>query len=374
MVPDFNGDGLADVAIGSPAAGSQYVAIFNGSPFGPGFTPDVTLTDGALFGRAVASAGDINGDGFIDLAVASGPAPGAVTVYLGGPAGPGGAGTALSAGDVTSGFGDTMASAGDVNGDGYGDLLVGGLEHAQVFLGSSGGLATTAALTLVGSTANGSSGEATVVQGPSDVNADGAPDLFVGNALYLSSPGGLNAQADFSIFLPGSFAGDENGDGFGDFASEQVSPGTPDGVDTRQFLFVQAGESTMGTAGDVNGDGYSDIISSLSAIENFGDRQRVYFGAPGSCGSTGAAAICQFRSRDTTSWAATSPPFWAALATRPATVSTTWWPPHRRMGAPTSSAAKRRGRRRRSTSRAGSSRRDSASPSRRCFGTVRPLF
>ena len=104
---------------------------------------------------------------------------------------------------------------------------------------------------------------------------------------YLSSPGGLNAQADFSIFLPGSFAGDKNGDGFGDFASEQVSPGTPDGVDTRQFLFVQAGESTMGTAGDVNGDGYSDIISSLSAIENFGDRQRVYFGAPGSCGSTG---------------------------------------------------------------------------------------
>ena len=171
---------------------------------GQGFTPDVTLTDGALFGRAVASAGDINGDGFIDLAVASGPAPGAVTVYLGGPAGPGGAGTALSAGDVTSGFGDTMASAGDVNGDGYGNLLVGGLEHAQVFLGSSGGLATTAALTLVGSTANGSSGEATVVQGPSDVNADGAPDLFVGNALYLSrSRRTERAGRTFLDFPPG---------------------------------------------------------------------------------------------------------------------------------------------------------------------------
>jgi hypothetical protein len=283
VVPDFNGDGFADVAIGSPAAGSQSVSVFNGSPNGPGFTPEETLTGGALFGEAVASAGDVNGDGFVDLAVAAGSGPGSVTVYLGGLAGPGGTGTTLSPGGVTSGFGASVASAGDVNGDGYGDLLVGGVEHAQVFLGGPTGLATTAAFTLAGP---GRTGDASVVQGPADVNADGIPDLYVGGALYLSSAAGLAAEAGFDG-QAGSFAGDVNGDGFGDFAASQVSPGSPAGIDNGAFLFIQAGETTLGTAGDVNGDGYSDVISSLSSIENFPDRQRVYFGAPGSCGNTG---------------------------------------------------------------------------------------
>jgi hypothetical protein len=188
----------------------------------------------------------------------------------------------LSPGDVTAGFGATMASAGDVNGDGYGDLLVGGVQHAQVYLGGPSGITTTPAFALAGA----SGGDASVVQGPADVNGDGAPDLYVGGALYLSSGSGLTAQPGFDS-PTGSFAGDENGDGFADFALQGVSPGTPDGIDTNQFLFIQAGEFTLGTAGDVDGDGYSDMISSLSAIENFGDRQRVYFGAAASCGENG---------------------------------------------------------------------------------------
>ncbi|HVZ86343.1 MAG TPA: VCBS repeat-containing protein [Polyangia bacterium] len=285
VVPDFNGDGLADVAIGSPQAGSQTVSVFNGQPgSSPGFTPDETLTGGALFGEAVAAAGDVNGDGFVDLAVAAGSNPGSVTVFLGGPAGPAAAGTTLRPGAVTSGFGATIASAGDVNGDGYADLLVGGVQHAQIFLGGPTGIARSASLRLAGSTANSLTGDASTVQGPSDVNGDGMPDLFVGGALYLSSAGGLLAQPGFAAGTLG-FAGDENGDGFGDFGG--VFAGTPDGIDKSQVLFSQAGETALGTAGDIDGDGYSDIISSLSSMEGFPDRQRVYLGGPGSCGSTG---------------------------------------------------------------------------------------
>ena len=279
VVPDFNGDGFADVAIGSPQAGSQSVSVFNGSPNGPSSAADETLSGDTLFGEAVASAGDVNGDGFVDLAVASGSGPGSVTVFLGGPSGPGGIGTPLLPGDVTAGFGANIASAGDVNGDGYGDLLVGGVEHAQVFLGGPSGIATTAAFALAAS----SYADATVVQGPSDVNGDGMPDLLVGDALYLSSASGLAADGAFG----GSFVGDENGDGFGDIAGGHVFAGSPEGIDTSADLFGQAGETTLGTAGDLDGDGYSDVISSLSSFENFGDRQRVYFGAPGACGSTG---------------------------------------------------------------------------------------
>ena len=145
VTPDFNGDGMADIPIGAPASGWGSVFVFDGSEtFGYLSTPDVLLSGGDQFGRAVAAAGDVNGDGFVDLAVAAGAGPGTVTVYLGGPAGPNG-GTALSPGGVTTGFGTSIASAGDVNGDGYGDLLVGGVETAQIFFGGPNGIGTAAA-------------------------------------------------------------------------------------------------------------------------------------------------------------------------------------------------------------------------------------
>ena len=148
-VPDYNGDGLADVAVGQPGPASGVVAVFYGTAAGVSASPDVLMTGGDQFGRAVATVGDVNGDGYVDLAVASGGDPGTVNVYDGGAAGPT-LGNALLPGPVTSGFGATMAAAGDVNGDGYGDLVVGGREAAQVFLGSARGMAVTAAFTLTG--------------------------------------------------------------------------------------------------------------------------------------------------------------------------------------------------------------------------------
>ena len=87
IVPDYNGDGLADVAIGVPAADTGTVPVSFGRFF-PVPVFDVTLIGGARFGRGIAAVGDLNGDGFVDLAVASGVDPGVVTIYNGGAAGP----------------------------------------------------------------------------------------------------------------------------------------------------------------------------------------------------------------------------------------------------------------------------------------------
>jgi hypothetical protein len=288
-VPDYNGDGLADVAIGAPSAGTGSVPIFFGSFFGASSTADVTLTGGDRFGRAIAAVGDVNGDGFVDLAVASGGDPGTVNIYEGGAAGPTMGNALLPPGPVTAGFGTTMASAGDVNGDGYGDVIVGGREVAQVFLGSAQGMAATAAFTLTGA----AGGDALVVQGAGDVNGDGAPDVFVGGVVYLGTGNGFAPQTDFA---PGTFAadfvGDNDGDGLTDFAANQaIFPGTPAGIDGNHILFIQAGEFVFATAGDIDGDGYWDTVSSLSSIEGVPERARVYFGAPTACGTNGCRAF-----------------------------------------------------------------------------------
>ena len=270
-VPDYNGDGLADVAVGAPSAGTGSVPVFFGSFFGVNSVADVTLTGGDRFGRAIAAVGDVNGDGFVDLAVASGSDPGTVNIYEGGPAGPSMGNALLPPGPVKAGFGTTMASAGDVNGDGYGDVLVGGREVAQVFLGSAKGMAATAAFTLAGVPG----GDALVVRGAGDVNGDGAPDVFVGGVVYLGTGSGFAAQTSFT---PGTLAAR---------LRRRQRRRRPDG------LRVEPGDLTWGrrrastgairsssrrarpcsaSAGDIDGDGYWDTVSSLSSMEGFPER------------------------------------------------------------------------------------------------------
>lgn len=141
---DLNGDGYADVVVGLPnlSGGGGRVYGFFGSETGPSRTPSWTVTRSELgFGRSVAAAGDVNGDGYDDILVgatsasATMPSGGAVAIFLGGSAGPSSTpATTLGSHATDDGFGSQVWGPGDLNDDGIDDIVV-----AAPFAGSSAG-------------------------------------------------------------------------------------------------------------------------------------------------------------------------------------------------------------------------------------------
>jgi hypothetical protein len=230
--------------------------------------------DGARLGRALATA-DVNGDGFGDLVVGA-PGyddlwrdEGRVTIYLGSSSGmsPVPAWTRYGR-QRGAGFGTVVASAGDVNGDGYEDVLVGAsgfdklvgakqqfvgsLEgheryatdegRVQLFLGSAAGLANLPQRTLTGIELGERFGSA--VAGAGDVDGDGFGDVLVG---ATGKSGGLGG-----IFL---FRGTASG----------IGP-LPSWIELGPQVDAGWG-SVVGPAGDVNEDGFADFIASAPALD-----------------------------------------------------------------------------------------------------------
>ena len=240
---DVNGDGYADVIAGTHVPGTPGSAIvFLGGASGLASVPATTLTGDDVsvnFGVAVASAGDVNGDGYADVVVgapaASATARGRVYVYLGSASGLAGVpATTLTGPDVLGGagagtsFGVSIAGAGDLNGDGYSDVVVGDslslgqTGSAFVYLGSAAGLAAASSTTLVGLD-SGSALLGASVSSAGDVNGDGYTDVVVGAYatpdgsgvgsayIYLGGPTGLATLPAASLTDPGMVAGADYG-------------------------------------------------------------------------------------------------------------------------------------------------------------------
>jgi hypothetical protein len=377
---DVNGDGFADVMVSNPGGhpnGAAYV-VYGGS----GMPADVDLTTlngsngfkltgvaiGDNTGYSCDTAGDINGDGLDDMIVGAnfaspnGTYSGASYVVFGRGGGMG-ANLDLSTLDGTNGFklsgvlardeaGVNVSTAGDINGDGFDDLIIGApwsnanntLKSGQAYVvfGKAGGFAAnlnlstlngTNGFSFTGGAQNDSSGRR--VNNAGDVNGDGFDDMVIsggGNAtnapayvvfgkatpfaanINLSSLTGLDGFRITGVgnnTTPISSAGDVNGDGFDDILIGNLGGGANGSyagiayviygkatsamggfaasIDTSSLngtngfilngvkQFDQAGGRGVSSAGDVNGDGLDDLlVGGFGADPNGGESGETY--------------------------------------------------------------------------------------------------
>jgi hypothetical protein len=326
---DVNGDGFDDIIVGAPlsnaaASSAGKAFLFLGGPGGPPATPDWTTTgeglDRSHLGSAVAGAGDVDGDGFGDVVIGAETYEvltpfnegGKAYLYRGGPSGlePTPLWESVGEAQEMSKYGNAVASAGDVNGDGYDDILIGANEFdspqpragkVYLHLGGPGGPSTTADWTSSGDDLwRARFGSSLARAG--DIDDDGRDDVIIGAPfadtvsneegkayVYLGETGGLSAFPAWSsagdnvtraAFGSGvGSAGDQNGDGYDDIIVGAAGRDTPTG---KIFIFLSGpgglsaapawthkGDDqpfayfggNVGTAGDVNLDGWPDTYA-----------------------------------------------------------------------------------------------------------------
>lgn len=352
---DVNGDGFSDVIVGA----NQYTNdelnegrayAYYGSDSGLSLSPDWFAESNdahAHFGDCVAGAGDVNGDGFSDVIVG---APfygtldeGRAYVYFGGSSGLSPTPDwAISSNQTSSRFGNVVASAGDVDGDGFDDVLVAAYYYDNgqndegcvfVFHGDSTGLSVTP--DWIGESDQSGARYGISAASAGDVNNDGCADVIVGARhydngepdegrafVYHGSPAGLSSNPDWiaESNQAGAYfgrsvatAGDVNSDGYSDviIGAQTYDNGENDegrafvycgsitGLDTIPIWTAESNQEaayfsrSVYAAGNVNGDDFSDVIVGAYYYDNGQmneGRACVYHGDLANTGETSAPA------------------------------------------------------------------------------------
>ena len=329
-VGDVNGDGIDDILIGARsadpngqnAAGECYV-VFGKVGLGASGSLNLSTLNGTngfvingkfpgdQVGEALSSAGDFNGDGIDDILIGAAPADPSGRVSAGecylvyGRVGLGASGVLnLSTLDGTTGFvmqgvdagddtGFSVSSAGDFNGDGNGDIVIGAPDATPgtlanagaayvVYGGASAAPSGVFTLSFIGSgtgckiggaAVNDSCGESVSCAG--DVNGDGFDDIVIGSP--LADPNGLSTSGEAYIVFGGPGVG---ASGLVSLSTLSASAGyrcRSGASDDRLGHWVSGGR-------DFNDDGYSDVVMSAPFADSHGQGSNgatyIVFGGP----------------------------------------------------------------------------------------------
>jgi len=315
-IGDINGDGYDDVIVGEYISNSVYL-FFGGMSMDS--VPDLTLNADNRFGYSVSGAGDVNNDGYADIIVGAyqeANYTGAAYIYYGGVIMDTCADIVLFGEGESNYFGYSVSGAGDVNNDGYDDVIVGANKYssdsgrAYIYLGGTN-MDDSVDIIITGET---NSQLGCSVSNAGDVNNDGFDDVIIGayhKATYTgcayvyfggdvmdnSADVNLTGDQEYSCFgYSVSGAGDVNNDGHDDviigayhratytgcayvYFGGDVMDNIADITQTGTGEVSLFGYSVSG-AGDVDNDGYDDVI--VGAQNDNNGTGRVYLNLGGS--------------------------------------------------------------------------------------------